>query len=69
MRLNRDDDASNFLHAVFWRIIWLLLYYAFPLHGLGPVLFENAFVDPFLPRSIERLRENATRKCILVEDP
>lgn len=49
MWLDRDGDSPNLGHAVLGRVLGVLVDHTFTLVGLGPVLLEKAFANPFMP--------------------
>ena len=48
MRLNVDGYMANFGHAIFGRVLGVLLQDTFAFVRLRPVLFEKTLVNPFV---------------------
>lgn len=51
MRFEGYGDLSDFGHAIFGRILGVLLDDALLLDRFSPILFEEAIADPSLSRS------------------
>lgn len=65
VRLDGNGDLAKLRHALLWRIVGLFNHDALPFRRLCPVLFEDTFACPFLPRSQQRLGKHAADQVSL----
>lgn len=69
VRLACDEDLAQLDHGVSRRVLSLVGCRAFPLRWLRPVFLKDAFGDPSLARSGQRVCKNATFLDALVFEP